>query len=65
MPLNKKNNKENSNFINVPEEVLIELKSSFDLFDTDQSGCIDTKCTYLIKIERIEASNDSIGVWNT
>lgn len=27
----------------VPEETVLEIKSAFDLFDTDQGGSIDTK----------------------
>lgn len=27
----------------VPEESVLEIKSAFDLFDTDQGGSIDTK----------------------
>ncbi len=26
-----------------PEEVVVEIKTAFDLFDTDQGGSIDTK----------------------
>jgi hypothetical protein len=25
-----------------------EMKASFDLFDTDQGGSVDAKCTYII-----------------
>ncbi len=29
-----------------PEEVVLEIKTAFDLFDTDQGGSIDTKGKY-------------------
>jgi len=30
-----------------PEEVVLEIKNAFDLFDTDQGGSIDTKGIFL------------------
>ena len=32
-----------------PEEIVVEIKSAFDLFDTDQGGTIDTKGKLLFK----------------
>lgn len=32
----------------VPEETVLEIKSAFDLFDTDHGGSIDTKGIFLI-----------------
>ena len=30
---------------NLPEDEVLVYKQSFDLFDSDQGGSIDTKCT--------------------
>ncbi len=44
----------------VTEEEVIAVKSSFDLFDTDQGGTIDIKGIYFITIE-LKAAMTSLG----
>jgi hypothetical protein len=43
-----------------PQELVIEIKNAFDLFDTDQGGSIDTKGTFLFNF-RTQSCNGLIG----
>ena len=44
-----------------PEEVVLEIKTAFDLFDTDQGGSIDTKGNSKIKF-RTQGCYGLIGI---
>jgi hypothetical protein len=44
-----------------PEEIVVEIKSAFDLFDTDQGGSIDTKGTFFFQF-RTQGRHGLIGI---